>query len=759
MRKESRWEAARWRPLLLYGVLPVAYVVIGRLGLLLGLSPGYATAVFLPAGIAVGAAFITGMPSLPGIFIGSFLLNAWVGYADGHELSLGGMGAAVAIALASMLQAGIGGKVLRQAIGYPTPLDSPRELSLFLLLSPLICLTSATLSSAALGMMGVIESNAVAVNWRTWWAGDTLGVLTVLPIMLVLGGEPKKLWRLRLWYVALPIILGLTLFVATFIWVDRETQSLAEFNPRSELLGWFMLAGGVLAIGLFGAFLMLGTGYAYRIRAKEQELKAIIDRTPFMLARCSRDLKFLFVSRSSARLFRLPLEDIIGKPIAEIMGEEAFKTILPFVERVLRGEELEYETDIPYKGAGKRRMRVIYTPEKNEQGEIEGWVASITDVTEQRRVEAQLVRHLGDLDRLYQLSLGFLRKENGFQQNLADAVTAAIEISGADKGNLQLLESSSGIMKTAAYQGFEQAFLRFFELVRDNASACAAALRSGARVVVEDVTKSEMFDAQSRKVMLDAEARAVVSMPLLSSRGTALGVISVHFRKPHRPVEPDLTRLQLLALQTADYIERRRAEEIETTLVRELQHRSNNLLAVVQSMVRRTISSSRSLPDAKRAVEGRLQALARANQLLMKSQGRNIDLAEIVRAELSLFPTRTKFEGSQIDLMPQDGQRFAFLVHELMTNAIKYGALSSGNGRVKVFWKLRPELRGAILNFRWEERGGPEITAPGTRGFGIELIANIFPQSRIEYETGGLTYEVDVSLAPAQEPALDTHPA
>jgi two-component sensor histidine kinase len=109
--------------------------------------------------------------------------------------------------------------------------------------------------------------------------------------------------------------------------------------------------------------------------------------------------------------------------------------------------------------------------------------------------------------------------------------------------------------------------------------------------------------------------------------------------------------------------------------------------------------------------------------------------------------------------MPQDGQRFAFLVHELMTNAIKYGALSSGNGRVKVFWKLRPELRGAILNFRWEERGGPEITAPGTRGFGSELIANIFPQSRIEYETGGLTYEVDVSLAPAQEPALDTHPA
>jgi PAS domain S-box-containing protein len=584
MRKEERWDAAGWRPLLLYGVLPGAYVVIGRLGLLLGLSPGYATAVFLPAGIALGAAFMAGTPSLPGIFIGSFLLNAWVGYANGYELSLTGIVAAVAIALASTLQAEIGGKVLRQAIGYPTPLDSPRELSLFLLLSPLICLTSATLSATALWITGVIESDAVAANWRTWWVGDTLGVLTVLPIMLVLGGEPKKLWRLRLWYVVFPIMLGLTLFVAAFIWVDRETQSLAEFQLRSQLLGWFMLAGGVLGTGLFGAFLMLGTGYAYRIRAKEQELKAIIDRTPFMLARCSRDLKFLFVSRSSARMFRLPLEDIIGKPIIEIMGEEPFKTILPFVERVLRGEELEYETDIPYKGAGKRRMRVIYTPEKNEQGEIEGWIASITDVTEQRRAEAQLMRNLGDLDRLYQLSLGFLRKENGFQKNLEAALAAAIDISGADKGNLQVVESSTGTLKVAAQRGFEQAFLRFFEFVRDDASACAAALHSGQRVVVEDVTKSEIFDAQTRKVMVEAETRAVVSMPLMSGRATMLGVISVHFRKPHRPLDADLTRLQLLARQTADYIERRRAEEVETTLVRELQHRSNNLLAVVQSM-------------------------------------------------------------------------------------------------------------------------------------------------------------------------------
>jgi len=177
-----------------------------------------------------------------------------------------------------------------------------------------------------------------------------------------------------------------------------------------------------------------------------------------------------------------------------------------------------------------------------------------------------------------------------------------------------------------------------------------------------------------------------------------------------------------------------------------LEHRSNNLLSVVQSMARRTISTSATLADAKEAIEGRLQALARANQLLTKSKWRDVDLAEIVGAELSLFPSRTKFEGSKINLTPQYGQRFALLVHELMTNAVKYGALSAPNGKVKVFWQVKQDDGGAILNFRWEERDGPTVSAPVRRGFGTDLIENVFPQGRVEYESQGLIYQVDVSL-------------
>src|SRR6516164_2155025 len=127
-------------------LLTVAYLVTGKWALLLALPPGYASPIFPPVGIAVAGMLIMGRATLPWTFLGSFLLNLWIGYSATHEPMGTGLAAAVIIAAASMLQAAIGGTVLGRAIGYPAPLDNGRDLSRFLLLSPLFCLTSATLS-------------------------------------------------------------------------------------------------------------------------------------------------------------------------------------------------------------------------------------------------------------------------------------------------------------------------------------------------------------------------------------------------------------------------------------------------------------------------------------------------------------------------------------------------------------------------------------------------------------------------------------
>jgi PAS domain S-box-containing protein len=234
----SRKKRIETRLLLIYGALPLAYVISGRLGLLLAVPPGYATAVFLPAGIAMAAMFMASWATLPGTFLGSFVLNVWIGYVLAGHFYLTALVAALGIAFASMMQAAVGGAVLRKVIGYPAQFDNSRELSLFLLLSPIFCLLSATISNVVLWALGVVQLADLMTNWTTWWAGDALGVLVALPLMLILAGEPRAQWRSRTGYVAIPMVLCFALFVAVFVRVSKweNEQSLLQFRLLSQFV-------------------------------------------------------------------------------------------------------------------------------------------------------------------------------------------------------------------------------------------------------------------------------------------------------------------------------------------------------------------------------------------------------------------------------------------------------------------------------------------------------------------------------------------
>ncbi len=216
--------------------LALAYVASGRLGLLLAVPPGYATAIFPPAGIAMAAALIGGRGTLAWIFAGSCALNLWVGSTtQQHSASLA-FAVAVAIATASVAQAAAGGWALRKLIGYPAALDNVRDLGRFLLITPVLCLTSATLSHIGMAALGLIDTFEIALSWLSWWIGDTLGVLLFLPLVMVAAGEPRALWRARARSVALPMLLFFALFVAIFVrtraW-ERD-QSLVEFQLLSQ---------------------------------------------------------------------------------------------------------------------------------------------------------------------------------------------------------------------------------------------------------------------------------------------------------------------------------------------------------------------------------------------------------------------------------------------------------------------------------------------------------------------------------------------
>jgi len=184
---------------------------------------------------------------------------------------------------------------------------------------------------------------------------------------------------------------------------------------------------------------------------------------------------------------------------------------------------------------------------------------AMADTTrKRRRVDA-----LQAVTSLYKLGTLCATPSATYEQCLTAILETAIALTGADKGNIQLLDAQSGVLKIVTQRGFDEPFLTFFKNVASNdASACGAAIKAAERILVEDVSRSDVFAGQpSLTVLLEAGVRAVQSTPLISSAGHVLGMVSTHFSAPHRLTERELRLLDLLARQAADYIERLRHEQ------------------------------------------------------------------------------------------------------------------------------------------------------------------------------------------------------
>src|SRR6516225_4818593 len=358
---------------------------------------------------------------------------------------------------------------------------------------------------------------------------------------------------------------------------------------------------------------------------------------------------------------------------------------------------------------------------------------------------------LENMRRLNELSTLLMREENKFETCGDEITRTAIAISGADKGSLQLFDETSGTLRIIAQQGFQERFLKFFEDVDDHvAASCGTAMATTEQVIVDDVLTSKIFVGQpAQKVLLDAEVRAIISTPLSSSKGGLLGVISTHLSRPGHPSERRLRLTNILARQAADYLERKHSEQIQQTIVLELQHRSNNLLAVIQSIAQRSLAGDGS----KKTFEARLQALARANRALVGSNWGGVDLNQLVRTELEVFSKRASISGVSVLLSPQHAQNFTLALHELATNSAKYGAFSNATGKVQVTWTIEPSQSGSVLKFRWQESGGPPVKPPAYEGFGTQLLKAAFSDVRLEYAVEGLRCEIEVRLVSTKQPS------
>ncbi|MFO0951231.1 MAG: PAS domain S-box protein [Isosphaeraceae bacterium] len=465
-----------------------------------------------------------------------------------------------------------------------------------------------------------------------------------------------------------------------------------------------------------------------QVRRRASELQAIFDAAPVGInvaddpeCRVIRGNRFiadllgmsagLNLSKSGPDAGKLPYRVFRD-------GQELAPDELP-MQRAARGcADVQELLDV-VRGDGSQVTLLIHAKSiPGEHGMSQGAVGIAVDVTRLKQAEEalkaserRLAADLADMTRLQEVSLRLVRAEDTTAL-LLDLVDAAIAVTDADFGNIQLREPETGLLKIMASRGFDDEFLaRFARVVPGRAAA-----REGERVIVEDVADSPYFsDPECVRALESAGVRAAQSTPLFNRSGEVMGVLSTHYRTKRRPAERDLKLLDLLARQAADSIERMRHEELlrdQAARLREADRRKDEFLAMLAHELRNPLAAvgnaatmlgisddaeslafCRDVIDRQTRLLGRLiddlLDVSRINSGKIRLKREHCDAGTILRNVLEsvepLIGERghhlvTEFAEGSLPLYA-DPARIEQVVVNLLTNAAKY---TEPGGRIRL---------------------------------------------------------------------------
>lgn len=213
-------------------------------------------------------------------------------------------------------------------------------------------------------------------------------------------------------------------------------------------------------------------------------------------------------------------------------------------------------------------------------------------------------------------------------------------------------------------------------------------------------------------------------------------------------------------------VTRKKQDERLQFLLDELHHRVKNTLASVQTLIAQTLSGGDVPREVCRTLEGRVLALARAHDLVVRESTAGVRLDELIDQILGPFRAgrhaeRVTAAGPRILLTPKATMALAMLFHELVANAAKYGALSDAIGKIAIVWRIEQGPKDTLLRLSWKESGGPPVTLPARKGFGSRLIERGLAQElegeiRLDYPREGVVCEIVMPLPPRREAAEAT---
>jgi PAS domain S-box-containing protein len=447
-----------------------------------------------------------------------------------------------------------------------------------------------------------------------------------------------------------------------------------------------------------------------RLAEREAQLAMFVEDAPAAIAMFDDKMRYLAVSRRYVSDFGLP-------PHAELIGRshyEIFPDIPPrwreVHARVLAGEELAHEEDpFPRQDGRTDWCRWLMKPWRTADGRIGGALLFSEVITEQVAARRALAE-----------------SEARFRATFENASVGIAHLAP----DLRWLRANEALCRILGYPVDELVAKSLQDITHpDDLASDLAQVRRMLDGIIDS------YDMDKRYLRKDGS--------IVWGRLT-VGCV----RKSDGSIDYFVSVVE-------DISARKAHEEQVHLLMREADHRAKNILSLVQAIARQT--TAREPEDFIRPFTDRIQSLAANQDLLVRNEWKGVDVKDLVRAQLAHFAglvgSRIAVHGPKLHLNAAAAQAIGLALHELATNASKYGALSVDTGRIDVLWRLR----GDIFAMSWIERNGPPVSRPERRGFGSTVIASMAKRTvdgevELDYAPSGLVWRLTCSATNALEP-------
>jgi PAS domain S-box-containing protein len=452
-------------------------------------------------------------------------------------------------------------------------------------------------------------------------------------------------------------------------------------------------------------------------QSDSQQLAAIVASSDDAII--SKDLNGIIATwnRGAEKLFGYTADEAIGQSITILFPAELIDDEARILARIRLGERIEhYETVRQRKDGQRVQISLTVSPILDANGQVIGAAKIGRDITARKCAEDAQSALYDFTDRLF--------RAGSVEDVYEAALTAIIRALGCDRASI-LLFDWAGIMKFVASRGLSD---RYRQAVEGH-SPWTPQSKNPAPITVSDIEAAELDG--SLKATIRAEKIAALAFIPLSAKGAVIGKFMAYYAGPHDFTEAEINVAVTIARQLGFCLERlnadtqrRNAERAQELLLSESRHRIKNTLATVQAIASQTLRGSD--PIKLQAFIGRLHALGEAHDLLTTENWHQASLSDVIASTLKPFAegqqNRVVVEGLSVGIPSNTAMSLTLCLHELATNASKYGALSNDTGRVRISWDVDHQAQAPRLTLKWQESGGPPVVPSGRRGFGSLLI-------------------------------------